>query len=296
MRDFAPIVLFTYNRPLHTRQTIEALQNNKLAILSDLIIYSDAPKDSTQSDQVNKVREYLKNVSGFKSIKIIEKKENCGLANSIINGVTDVVNQYGKVIVLEDDMITSPFFLNYMNDALEKYERIEKVFGITGFAYPINNKNLMDAYFMKDEGCWGWGTWKRAWSFFNKDTEMLISKFTPSMIREFNFDNTTNFWKQVLLNRNGEINTWAIYWYATIFLNDALFLHPKETFIKNIGHDGSGVHGDNTKEFNSPLLQDYNINFPDLIEISHQARNEHKKYYQSKNRFITKLKNKLGFY
>lgn len=294
MNNLSPITLFTYNRPWHTRQTVEALQKNKLAQQSDLIIYSDAAKNSAAMNDVQQVREYLKTISGFKSIRIIEKEENWGLAKSIISGVTEIVNIYGKVIVLEDDMVTSPYFLNYMNDALNRYENCEKVFGITGFAYPVDSHNLLDTYFMKDEGCWGWATWDRAWKFFEKDTNSLINTFTPNMIKEFNFDDTTNFWTQVLLNQQGKINTWAIYWYATVFLNDGLFLHPKETFIKNIGHDGSGVHCDKTDEFNSPFIQKYDIIFPENFEICNIARDAHKRYFYSQIGFIGRLIRKLS--
>ncbi|MCY6412413.1 glycosyltransferase [Acinetobacter sp. VNH17] len=294
MSKLSPIVIFTYNRPWHTRQTVEALQKNELAQQSDLIIYSDAPKDSMVTDEVQQVRDYLKTISGFKSIRIFEKEENWGLAKSIISGVTEIVNIYGKVIVLEDDMITSPYFLNYMNDALNRYESYERVFGITGFAYPVDYHNLPNAYFMKDEGCWGWATWNRAWKFFEKDTNNLINTFTPNMIKEFNFDDTNNFWTQVLLNQQGKINTWAIYWYATVFLNDGLFLHPKETFIKNIGHDGSGVHCDKTNEFDSPFIQKYDIIFPEKLEICNIARNAHKRYFRSQTGFVNRMRKKLS--
>lgn len=294
MRNLSPIILFTYNRPWHTRQTIEALQQNFLALQSDLIIYSDAPKNNIAIDQVQQVRAYLKNISGFKSIKIIEQQQNLGLATSIISGVTEIVNTYGKVIVLEDDMVTSPYFLNYMNDALCHYKDCAEVFGITGFAYPLDCQYLPDTYFMKDEGCWGWATWSRAWNFFEKDTHSLINTFTPSMINEFNFDSTTNFWSQVLLNHQGEINTWAIYWYATIFLNNGLFLHPRQTFIQNIGHDGSGVHCSNTNEFNSQLVENYNMNFPEKLEVCNLAREAHKNYFHSQNGFLNRVKRKLS--
>lgn len=293
MNNLSPIILFTYNRPWHTRQTVEALQKNFLAIQSDFIIYSDAPKNSTAADQVQEVRDYLKTISGFKSIKIVEKEENWGLAKSIISGVTEIVNSYGKVIVLEDDMVTSPYFLNYMNDALDRYESCEKVFGITGFAYPIDTHNVPDAFFMKDEGCWGWATWKRSWQFFEKNTDSLIKTFTPNMIKEFNFDNTTDFWTQVVMNQQGKINTWAIYWYATVFLNNGLFLHPKETFIMNIGNDGSGVHCGTTTIYDSKLKQEYDINFPEKLEICDIARDAHKEYFRLQTGLINRIKRKL---
>ncbi|RZG49145.1 glycosyltransferase [Acinetobacter wuhouensis] len=290
--QLAPIVFFVYNRPTHTYKTIEALKNNKLADQSDLIIYSDHAKNIEAVKEVEQVRNYIYSISGFKSITVIERDRNWGLANSIIDGVTTVVNQYGRIIVLEDDMETSPYFLSYMNDALEYYKDELKVFGITGFAYPVNNENLPITYFMKDEGCWGWATWSRAWQYFEKDTDYLMQIFTRQMIKDFNFDNTIDFWNQIILNSKGEINTWAIYWYATIFLKDGLFLHPKDTFVKNIGHDGSGVHCDNTNEFNSSMVEVYEKIFPMEIEVCNIAREEHKIFF-SKSSIIKRIMRRI---
>lgn len=297
--DLAPIVLFVYNRPDHTRQTVEALQKNELAIDSELFIYSDAAKNENAEQKVNEVREYIKNINGFKKVTIVEREKNWGLANSIIDGVTKIVNEYGKIIVLEDDLVTSPYFLRFMNEALDFYKDEEKVFGITGYAYPINNIDLPSTFFMKDEGCWSWATWNRAWKYFEKDTDKLIKTFNKKMIKEFNFDNSTDFWSQVILNKRGKINTWAIYWYATIFLNNRLFLHPKESFSTNIGHDGSGIHCANDSTFNVQLTKKYNIVFNKNISISELAKQRHIEYFKSLKitfyrRVINKFKRILG--
>lgn len=297
--DLAPIVLFVYNRPDHTRQTVEALQKNELAIDSELFIYSDAAKNENAEQKVNEVRQYIKDINGFKRVTIIEREKNWGLANSIIDGVTKIVNEYGKIIVLEDDLVTSPYFLKFMNEALEFYKDEEKVFGITGYAYPINDTDLPSTFFMKDEGCWSWATWSRAWKYFEKDTDKLIETFNKKMIKEFNFDNSTDFWSQVILNKRGRINTWAIYWYATIFLNNRLFLHPKESFSTNIGHDGSGIHCGNDCTFNVQLTKKYNIVFNKNISISELAKQRHIEYFKSLKitfyrRVINKFKRILG--
>lgn len=292
--ELAPIVLFVYNRLWHTKQTIEALKKNELAELSELFVFSDGPKNADAEAEVELVRDYIQTICGFKKVHIINKEKNWGLAKSIIDGVTTIVNKYGKIIVLEDDLVTSPYFLKFMNDSLNKFSNCETVFGVTGFAYPIDKKQLSDTFFLKDEGCWGWATWNRAWKYFNKDTDMLINTFTSQMISEFNFDDTTNFWSQVILNQEGSIDTWAIYWYATIFLKNGLFLHPKETFIKNIGHDGSGVHCSYTSEFDSSFIQEYEITFPLELEVCKVAREEHKKYFLRKKGLINRAKQKLS--
>lgn len=291
--SYAPIVLFVYNRPWHTRQTVEALQKNHLAKQSDLIVFSDAAKTAEVKQGVNEVRDYLKTITGFNSIKIIERQENFGLAKSIITGVTDIVKQYGKVIVLEDDIVTSPYFLNFMNDSLDMYHQENNVFGVTGYAYPIDTSGLSDVFFLRDEGCWGWATWDRAWKFFEKDTDKLMKTFDNSMIRSFNFDNTNDIWSQVILNYEGKINTWAVYWYATVFLNNGYFLHPKHSFVNNIGHDDSGVHCAKNNDYEVSLIQEYEGYSFMPIEINQQAYEAHKKYFRKINPLKSRVKNKI---
>ena len=146
-RYIAPIVLFVYNRPYHTKRTIEALQDNTLAKDSELFIFSDAPKSKTSIDDVLAVREIIKEVDGFKKVTVVQRDTNWGLANSIVDGVTDIVNRYGKVIVVEDDMITAKCFLEYMNDSLDKYADAKNVFSISGFTYE-DSDTIESTYFV----------------------------------------------------------------------------------------------------------------------------------------------------
>ena len=143
----APVLLFVYNRPFHTRKVIEALQVNEYSLQTNLIIYSDASNDPFNLEVIQ-TRNYLKNVGGFKSISIIERQENWGLAKNIIDGVTSIVNRYGKVIILEDDLVVSPYFLKYMNEALDLYEKEEKVISIHGYVYPVK-RTLPETFFIK---------------------------------------------------------------------------------------------------------------------------------------------------
>ena len=295
-RNLSPIVLFVYNRLSHTKKTIEALKNNELAILSDLIIYSDGPKNEEKNSivQVNEVRNYLNNINGFKSIKIIKQKKNEGLSKSIISGVSNTVNLYGKVIVLEDDIVTSKYFLRFMNESLSFYEANHNIYGVTGYAYPINSKKLPSTFFLKDEGCWGWGTWDRAWLNFEKNPKKLIKSFDKKMIYDFNFNDSTNIWIQVIQNSKGIIDTWAVFWYATIFLNNGLFLHPRESFVKNIGHDFSGTNCIETSDYDVDLLEVYDIKFNDVIVESSMARDLHIQYFNSlKISIFRRLINKI---
>jgi hypothetical protein len=245
----APITLFVYNRSAHTRQTVEALQKNALAKDSDLIIYSDAPKTPEAAAAVREVREYIRTINGFKSVAIIERDKNWGLANSIIDGVTSVVNKYGRIIVLEDDLVTSHYFLDFMNTALETYQDDEKVMHISGYMFPIDNADLPETFFLRTPSCWGWATWNTAWRHFEKNPKKLLGEFSKQTINRFNMDGAYNFWAQVEQNGRGEIDTWAIFWYASVFLKGGLCLHPNISMVNNIGHDNTGEHCRETSDY-----------------------------------------------
>ena len=292
----APIALFVYNRPAHTRQTVEALLKNVFAGESDLIIFSDAPKKPEAALAVLEVREYIKTISGFKSVTIIERDENLGLAKSIISGVTEVVNVYGKIIVLEDDIVTSPAFLTFMNKALDYYQNQEKVWHISGWNYPINSEGLGDVFFWRAMNCWGWATWADRWANFEKNSHRLIEQWTDEKKYHFDLDGSGVFWPQVTSNAEEKINTWAIFWYATIYQKNGLCLNPSLTFVDNIGHDGSGVHCGNAGErvpiTVNPTAQ---INFPNDICESNPAVTRIQDYFRTlKRSFIVRVINKIS--
>lgn len=250
----APVLLFVYNRPYHTCKTIEALSNNDLAVETTLIIYSDNSPGSAD-ENVSKTRSYIKTITGFKSIKIIERTENWGLANNIIDGVTSVISEYGKVIVLEDDLVVSPYFLKYMNEALDLYEKEEQVACIHGYVYPVK-RQLPETFFIKGADCWGWATWKRSWDLFCSDGKALLNEIDKrNLKKEFDFDNSYPYYKMLKQQVEGNNNSWAIRWYASAFLNNKLTLYPGRSLVKQIGMDGSGTHcGENTV-FNVQLVE-----------------------------------------
>ncbi|MGJ8645377.1 MAG: glycosyltransferase [Marinomonas colpomeniae] len=267
----APIVLFVYNRPWHTQKTVEALQKNELAEDSHLIIYSDSSKNDNDLPQVKNVRDYLRTIIGFKTVTIIEREENWGLANSITDGVTKVVNDYGTVIVLEDDIVTSPDFLSFMNQALTYYRDEKKVWHISGWNYPILKTGLGDAFFVRVMNCWGWATWSDRWEMFEKNPGKLIDKWSTDKINHFDLEGSGVFWNQVIANAESKINTWAIFWYATIYENEGLCLNPSQTYVDNIGHDGSGVHCKEGKNYIDFLSTSTLLNFPNNIEENELA-------------------------
>ncbi|PKF63061.1 sugar transferase [Psychromonas sp. psych-6C06] len=295
MNNLAPIVLFVYNRPEHTQKTLQALQKNSLAPDSELFIYADAPKNESAYAQVNMVHELISNVSGFKKVTIIKKEKNIGLANSIIGGVSEIIAVYGKIIVLEDDLVTSPYFLKFMNSALDFYSDQKDVWHISGWNYPIEKKGLADVFLWRTMNCWGWATWSDRWSSFEKNTEQAISDFSRTDRRSFNLDGAENFWAQVVANKNKKIDTWAIYWYATIFKNNGFCLNPTQTFVDNIGLDGSGVHCGKSESYSLPLNKTNDFHFPVEIEENELAVTLIKSFYRGlKKPFIIRVINKLS--
>ncbi len=257
------------------------MKKNTLASNSNLFIFSDAPKDIESKQSVEKVRAYIKSINGFKKVDIIERKENFGLAKSIETGVTEIVNQYGKIIVLEDDIVTSTCFLSFMNKALDFYEKEKKVWHVSGWNYPIISEELGDTYFARQMNCWGWATWQDRWTFYEKNPNDLAKQFKKQDIKRFNLDGSCDFWSQVLENKEGRINTWATFWYASIFKKDGLCLNPSKSLVKNIGFDGSGVHCSIANDFNTEIFEKDNFNFSLNITESKLALKRIKGFYRS---------------
>jgi hypothetical protein len=295
MNKLAPIVLFVYNRPEHTKQTVEALQKNELAIESELFIYSDAAKNIGVKAKTDEVRKYIKSINGFKRVTVIKREKNWGLAASIIDGVTKIVNEYGKVIVLEDDLVTSPYFLKFMNDALELYKDEEKVWHISGWNYPIKIDGLDDVFLWRLMNCWGWATWKGRWKHYEKDADKTISEFNKEDIKRFNLDSAQNFWNQVTGNKEKKINTWAIFWYVAIFKKDGLCLNPSQTFVENIGHDGSGVNCGESEAYAANISMHKDIKFVSKINENKIALERIQNFYKSQQKsLLVRVINKLA--
>jgi len=184
---------------------------------------------------------------------------------------------------------------------LEFYKNEEKVMHISGYTYPIDNSNLEDTFFIKPTTCWGWATWKRAWKYFKKDIDYYIDVFDKKMIKDFNLNNNYNYFSHLIANKEDRLNTWAVFWYASVYLNNGLSLHPKESFVKNIGHNGEGVHGDKTSIFDVELIKNYPINFTTKIEESYEARQRFENYFNTikpplSKRIISNLLKKIGIY
>ena len=289
MMTCAPILLFVYNRPEHTCRCIESLTRNALAADSTLYIYADGAKDTTQQSAVDEVRSYLRTISGFKTVNLIERKENWGLARNIIDGVTTQVNRYGKVIVLEDDLVVAPYFLQFMNDALETYKDEPKVGHIQACDF-TQDPSLPDTFLIKWTGSWGWATWERAWKHFNPNGKALLEELEQRKLTyTFDFNGKYGFTRMLRRQIEGKNNSWAIRWNASLFLKDILSLNVGRSLVQNEGFDGSGTNCGGGGLYASNLhLAPLPVQKISPIEENKAARQAFVRYYARTNSFWAK--------
>lgn len=254
MSTYAPIVLFTFNRSSHTQRTVEALQRNEGASDSELFVFCDGPRNQDDRASVNEVREYIHGIRGFKNITVKERGSNIGLAHSVIQGVTEVVEKFGRVIVLEDDLVCAPHFLSFMNRGLSVYADEGRVAAIHGYVPPIVRPGP-DAFLLRFVDCWGWATWSRCWQLFEEDGSKLLEELRArNLERKFNFNGTYDYIGMLEKQISGANDSWAVRWYASAFLKGLLGVFPGQSLIQHIGWDGGTHFGDSVNSMYSPLI------------------------------------------
>ena len=241
MSGLAPVVIFCYRRPNHLRRTIEGLMGCEGFEQSPIIVYCDGAKSEQDRSAVLATREVAKSILGDRA-EYYFCDTNQGLARSIIAGVGDVVGRYGRVIVVEDDLLVSPFFLRYMNEGLSLYENDAKVASIHAYLYPTQDP-MPETFFLLGSNCWGWATWARAWAIFNANgAELANALKQQQIVRKFNLDGSYPYFQMLLGQIAGKNNSWAVRWHASAYLAGMLTLYPGRTLVENIGMDGSGEH------------------------------------------------------
>ncbi len=240
----APILLFVYRRPDHARQVLEALRRSPEAASSELFIYSDGPKTPEVGPSVEAVRELCRNIQGFAKVTLVERSTNWGLAKSIIAGVTEVCAAKGRVIVLEDDIVVSPHFLAYMNEALDRYAADEGVMQISGHLFQVPWTAPQDAAFLPLTDCLGWATWQRAWSKFDSEMRGYPQLIADRRLRKaFDLDGSFPFFRMLKEQQKGKVDSWAVRFYLYVFINKGRVLFPAKSLVHNIGFDGTGTNG-----------------------------------------------------
>ena len=243
MPNLAPVVLFIYNRPEHTRRALVSLAANPLAIESDLIIYADGPKSSRDEASVRRSREVARSAAGFRSVRLVEREANIGLANSIVTGVSETCDTHGRVIVVEDDLVITPQFLQFVNAGLERYEDSPQVYQISGYLFP-GCEGAGHPRFLPLTTTWGWATWQRAWKHFDAGLSSIGRLRSDTVFRNrFDLNGAYDYSGMIERQEKGAIDSWGIRWYLSVFARDGLTLYPGQSLIENIGFDGSGTHG-----------------------------------------------------
>lgn len=254
--SYSPIILFVYNRPWHTQQTVDALLMNKDASISDLYIFADGIKDNATEKQIidfQKTREFIHTISGFKSITIVESNINKGLGKSIIDGVTSILENYDSAIVLEDDIVVSSHFLRFMNESLCQYQDEEQVICINGYNIIPKSKVKETSFFIRGGDCQGWGTWRRAWKQFNPNARELLDYMNnhKRMQKDFTFNGTMYYMDLLRAVLEDQNDSWAIRWYTSTFIKGGLCLYPTKSLTQNIGF---GEEATNTKSSEQDIV------------------------------------------
>ena len=286
---YAPIALFVYNRPKHLLKTLNSLKKNAECKDTDIYIFSDGYKigNLEDEDKVNQVRKIIRKINFFKKKIFIKQKSNIGLRNNILNGINFVFKKNSSIIVLEDDLVVSKYFLKYMNESLAKYKDFKKVWHISAWNYNVKNlKKNEDAFFIKNMNCWGWGTWKNRWTKIKINSEYFLKKFSKKDKYNFNLENSFENFSQITRNYKNNISTWAIFWNATIFLNKGLCLNPIKTLSLNIGQDNSGTNTVNFQLSNNKLNKIKEFKYPNKISENIFVRKKIIDYLRGKNRSL----------
>ncbi|WP_166385456.1 glycosyltransferase family 2 protein [Polaribacter sp. 11A2H] len=295
--DLAPIVFFAYNRPDHTRKSLLALSENTLAPDSKLYIFCDGTPKGTSEENIknnNLVKAVLREKKWCGTVEIVESSFNKGLAKSVIEGVGSIVEKYGKVIVLEDDLITSRYFLEYMNSSLNKYEKNKSVVQISGFSFPSPKlQNNQGSFFLPITSTWGWATWGREWESLDFNCRDYIElKQDKEMRYNFNFNGSYNYTKMFFQQmESNKISSWGIRFYWNAFKRNGKILYPDKSLVYNNGWDGTGKHNDSYEIFPMPDWdKDFKVkNFPDIVKFDDEKVNIITKYMKSRTSIYFKI-------
>ena len=295
-KDCAPVAFFTYIRFKKLKRIINKLKKNDLSKKTDIFFFSDAAKNKNEVGKVNKVREYLKDIKGFKKKKIIFRNKNLGNGTNIIKGINEVFKKYDKIIVLEDDLEIGENFLTFMNNCLYKYNKNKKIWHVGGWTYDIKIKNKYDIFFSNVMNCWGWATWKNRWKFFEKNPKKLINYFNNNHEKKikFNLNGNMNYFNQIVRNKNKKINTWAVFWYAQIFINNGLCISPNISLVNNNGFDidSTQSHPDHFLNiiYKTKISKKKIFRLPDNINENLDYYKLLENFFRSKINFINKVK------
>lgn len=291
---YAPVVLFTYKRLNTLEQTINALKGNFLAKDTELYIFSDGAKYKEDEAIVDEIRSYLKSVDGFKKVRVFEAVANKGLATSIIDGVTQILQFSETVIVLEDDLLTTPNFLSYMNFCLKRYNSIEKVFSISGYSFDfgIAPGYLHDSYFLNRGWSWGWATWKARWDKIDWDVKDYTDFYRNKSKRQAFSKGGSDLNKMLEKQMSGKLDSWAIRWFFHQFKVGGLTVYPILSKINNNGFDQDATHTTGSSKRYLPSMDTANkvdFKLPSDAEVNVYYQDRFRKKMGLNARILSKI-------
>lgn len=291
----APIALFTFKRPAHTRRALESLAQNPEFSNSHLFIYCDGARNDIEAAQVEATRELIRNWK-HPNKTIIERDRNWGLANSVIEGVTELCERFGRVIVVEDDLIVSPLFLNYLNAALEYYAEEPKVMQVSAHMFPVEIHSQTDAVMLPFTTSWGWATWSRAWKHFDPSLSGFERlKTDRSLRREFNLGGAYPYFRMLKRQSKGQVDSWAIRWYSSVFFKNGFVVFPKHSLVQHEGYDEAATHATRRDQTLVKAVSVAHISrFPDVV-CDEGAYITVSKFFRTERSFLKRLMGRIGF-
>ncbi|ESS74099.1 sugar transferase [Methyloglobulus morosus KoM1] len=291
----APIALFAFKRPAHTCRTLESLAQNPEFSNSHLFIYCDGARNDTEASQVEETRQLMRNWQ-HPNKTIIERDRNWGLANSIIEGVTELCERFGRVIVVEDDLIVSPVFLNYLNAALERYVDEPKVMQVSAHMFPVEIHSQTDAVMLPFTTSWGWATWDSAWKYFDPSMSGFEKlKADSAMRRKFNLDGAYPYFRMLKRQAKGQVDSWAIRWYSSVFFQNGYVVFPKHSLVQHEGYDETATHATRRDQPSVKALWGAQISrFPNVV-CDEDAYIAVLKFFRTEKSLLKRLLGRIGF-
>ena len=291
--SFAPVVLFAYARLDHLRQTVDSLRTNRESGSTPLYVFCDGPRHEGHKAQTDAVRAYVDSIDGFASVTRVYRDKNLGLAKSIISGVSEILSKHESVIVMEDDLVVSPYFLQFMNEGLQLYRDEDRVASIHGYSFPVLDQ-LPETFFLRGADCWGWATWARAWRHFEPDGKKLLDALREQKLtREFDLGGAYPYTRMLANQVAGKNDSWAVRWHASCYLKNMLTLYPGRSLVNNIGTDDSGTHCATTDDFAQVVTRKPVHVERIAIEENEAAQNSFRRFLGGYTSFVSRAKRVL---
>lgn len=283
-----PIALFAFKRPRETLLTLESLAKNRGAKSHPLYIFCDGPRRPDEKAGVEETRKIVRSQKWTERVSVIEKEKNQGLANSIITGVNQLCEEYGRAIVIEDDLLLSEGCLEYFDKSLGKYQSEDQVMQISGHRfYDRRETEDESSFFIPLTTSWGWATWSRAWKHFDPNmTGNEVLRSDMAMRKRFNLNDSYPFASMVEDQKAGKVDSWAICWVWSMFKRNGLTLYPTKTLVKNIGFSTNSQHTKSELPWmRSPDWHPSNqvANYPDEIKIDEERFMRNKRLFRVNN-------------